>query len=171
MTAEGCFTSSPSLSSKKKKVKSAINLTGLPVKLVGWGLVLPRKILYCQTHLHEFICLESHRGLNNQMPVIHVVLERRDVDFTERHVVLQKKTKRKNKWLFYIMLEILPFYLNKIFCCYLVAGQCLCRFGHFGIHFGTLNIWKKIPSALMWLSFNSSNSRYLHTECFCALHN
>lgn len=45
------------------------------------------------SHLHEFVCLESRGGLNEQLPVLRLILEGGIVDVTEWHVIL-KETKR-----------------------------------------------------------------------------
>lgn len=44
------------------------------------------------SHLHEFVCLESRGGLNEQLSVLRLILEGGIVDVTEWHVIL-KETK------------------------------------------------------------------------------
>lgn len=45
------------------------------------------------SHLHEFVCLESQRRLNQQLSVLRLMLEGGNIGIAEWHVILEK-TKR-----------------------------------------------------------------------------
>lgn len=56
------------------------------------------------SHLHVFVCLESQRRLNEQLSVLHLMLEGGNVDIAEWHVIL-RKTKRYESIIVYYKLH------------------------------------------------------------------
>lgn len=41
-------------------------------------------------YLHKLVALQDHCGLKDQLTVLHVVLERRRINLTERHELLKR---------------------------------------------------------------------------------
>lgn len=89
-------------------------------------------------HLHEFVCLESQRRLNEQLSVLRLVLEGGTVGIAERHVILGKtETTRVNNSLSPNFTVIHP---EGLLLSYPLIGEGFGRLGHFRIAFGILNI-------------------------------
>ena len=89
-----------------------------------------------RTHQDELVALEYSRSVKQELAVLDVVPERWHVDLAEGHELLEnKKWKSDHCRLIKQWTE-----LNSMNKNHLLTRKVLCRFGHFGVTFCTLNI-------------------------------